>query len=468
MDIYSSKKKARHAKQKIKPKHQKTTGKKKSIFNGKNKKAVITLIVAASVLAAILLAMIIWVIVQIVGLKNAADKSHDSDFGQDEYFTNLTQKDEKIYNIALFGIDTRNPESYKGLSDSMMILSIDTKEKEIKLISLMRDTLVPITYKGKTTYGKLNSAYSKGGAELAVKTINDNFGLDISEYATVNFYGMADIIDEIGGIEIDVQQKEIDAKNGLNHNIKEQSSYLGVKPQLVTKAGKQTLTGVQAVAWARIRSVSTAEGTRDDYGRTDRQRVVMEALLNKALSRNILKYPDIAKTMLGYVKTSLSFEEMWSLATKVLSTDVKFSQTRVPQSKYVITSPRIQGVGSTVYFNLDFAKDIIEAYIYQNIDQETYLDTHEIVRKGWYTGPVYVPSDDEPDDPVINNSSTVTPSEDVSSADTSSTDTPSDETSSVDTPSEDTSSNDTPSTDTPSTDAPTGTTSSEEALAPAA
>ena len=454
MDIYSSKKKARHAKQETKNK----------MSPGK-KKTVITLIIAASVLAAVLLSMIIWAVVQIIGIKKAADDSHDKTFGQDDYFTNLEQKDDKIYNIALFGIDTRDPDSYKGRSDSMMVLSIDTKEKEIKLISLMRDTLVPITSDGKTTYGKLNTAYAKGGAALAVKTINENFGLDISEYATVNFYGMADIIDEIGGIEIDVQQKEIDASNGMNYNIKEQSKYLGVEPQYVTKAGKQTLTGVQAVAWARIRSVSTAEGVSNDFGRTDRQRVVMEALLNKALDQNILQYPDIAKTMLGYVKTSLSFDEMWHLATSVLSKGVEFKQTRVPQTKYIISAGlSVPGAGSTVYFNLDFAKDILNAYIYDDIDQEEYLENNKIIKDSWYTGPVNTPSKDpDPENPTTDTSST-----DVSSVDTSSTDTTgsgssnantsSTEVSSSDTTSTDTSSASTSSTDTSSTDSPSSNT----------
>ena len=458
MDIYSSKKKARHAKKKTKPKHENTSGlKKKSIFEGKNKKAVITLIVAVSVLAAILLAMVIWVVVQFVGLKNAADRSHDSNFGQDEYFTNLDQKDDKIYNIALFGIDTRDPDSYSGRSDSIMVLSIDTVEKEIKLISLMRDTLVPITHEGKTTYGKLNTAYAKGGAALAVKTINENFGLDISEYATVNFYGMADIIDELGGIEIDVQQKEIDSVNGMNQNMEEQAGYLGVKPQYITKAGKQTLTGLQAVAWARIRSVSTAEGVSNDFGRTDRQRVVMEALLNKALDKNILQYPDIAKTMLGYVKTSLSFDEMWSLATSVLSKGVEFKQTRVPQTKYIINAGlSVPSAGSTVYFNLDFAKDILDAYIYEDIDQEDYLENNKIIKDGWYTGPVSTPSKTpDPENPVTDTSSVDTPT-----TDTSSTDSPTTDTSSTDSPTTDTSSTDTSSTDSPSTDVSSSDTAS--------
>ena len=451
MDIYSSKKKARHAKSDAKAqsvrkpeKRNRNTSrasKSKAPMSPAKKKRMIILISVASCLGALLLGFVIWIIVVVSGVKKAADESHDPNFGDE--VVQVEQKDGNIYNIALFGIDTRDPESYKGLSDSMMILSLDTNEKEIRLISLMRDTLVPINHNGKTIYGKLNSAYSRGGPALAVNTINEIFGLDIQEYATVNFYAMADIIDEMGGIEIDVQEKEINARNALNHNIREQASYLGIKnPPLVTKAGKQNLSGIQAVAWARIRSVSTAEGTRDDFGRTDRQRVVMEALLNKALSQNILKYPDIAKTMLGFVKTSLSFDEMWDLATSILSPGVKFHQTRVPQTNYLINyGLSVPGVGSTVYYDLDFGAKIIDSFIYANMSQEDFLKNNTIERNDWYDGPVNKPKPNEPDD---------TPSHVTSSGDTTS----------KDTSSNDTSSEDTSSTDASSTDASSGDTSS--------
>lgn len=468
MDIYSSKKKARHAKsgakaQRVK-KPEKTNrnanrvSKAKAPMTPAKKKNMIILISVASCLGAILLGFIIWIIVVISGIKKAADKSYDPNFGND--LIQVEQKDGNIYNIALFGIDTRDPESFKGLSDSIMILSLDTHEKEIRLISLTRDTLVPINHNGKTIYGKLNSAYSRGGPALAVNTINEIFGLDIQEYATVNFYGMADIIDEMGGIEIDVQEKEINARNALNHNIREQASYLGIKnPPLVTKAGKQNLSGIQAVAWARIRSVSTAEGTRDDFGRTDRQRVVMEALLNKALSQNILKYPDIAKTMLGFVKTSLSFDEMWDLATSILSPGVKFHQTRVPQTNYLINyGLSVPGVGSTVYYDLDFGAKIIDSFIYANMSQEDFLKNNPIEKNDWYDGPVNVPKPDEPDD----TSSDVTSSGDTSSGDTSSGDTSSTDTSSTDASSTDASSGDTSSADTSSDNTGDNDASSEE------
>ncbi len=489
MDIYSSKKKARHAKQKHAPQRVKKAGNinknsekkpffgflknskkpksKKAPLTGNKKKTVIALISVASCLGAILLGFVIWVVIQISGIKKAADKSYDPNF-QNEVIK-VEQKDGAIYNIALFGIDTRDPESFKGLSDSMMILSLDTNEKEIRLISLMRDTLVPIEYNGKTIYGKLNSAYSRGGPALAVNTINKVFDLDIQEYATVNFYGMADIIDEMGGIEIDVQEKEINVHNGLNHNIREQAYYMGIKnPPLVTKAGKQKLSGIQAVAWARIRSTSTAEGSRDDFGRTDRQRVVMEALLNKALNQNILKYPDIAKTMLGFVKTSLSFDEMWSLATDILSPGVEFHQTRVPQPKYLINyGLSVPNVGSTVYFDLDFGAKIIDSFIYANMSQEEFLEKNPIEKNAWYDGPVNEPKPDDPDDTSSDvNSGDGTSSGDgssdiTSSGDTTSTDTSSEGSSSEDTPSEDTPSEDTPSEDTPSEDTPSENTPSE-------
>ncbi len=472
MDIYSSKKKARHAKQKHAPqrakkagninkngektplfgflKHSKKPKSKKAPLTGNKKKTAIVLISVASCLGAILLGFVIWIVVEIAGIKKAAEESYDPEFEND--VIQVEQKDGDIYNIALFGIDTRDPDSFKGLSDSMMILSLDTKEKEIRLISLMRDTLVPIEYNGKTIYGKLNSAYSRGGPALAVNTINKVFDLDIQEYATVNFYGMADIIDEMGGIEIDVQEKEINVHNGLNHNIREQAYYMGIKnPPLVKNGGKQMLTGIQAVAWARIRSTSTADGSRDDFGRTDRQRVVMEALLNKALNQNILKYPDLAKTMLGFVKTSLSFDEMWSLATDILSPGVKFHQTRVPQPKYLINyGLSVPGVGSTVYFDLDFGAKIIDSFIYANMSQEDFLEKNPIEKNAWYDGPVNTPKPDEPDDTPDNDDS----SDITSSGDGSSNDTSSGGITSTDTPSTDTSSTDTPSTDTPSEDIP--------------
>lgn len=373
MDIYSSKKKARHVKSK--------DAKPKKPMSKKQKQILIILISIVSVLTIILgtgIGFLLWM---------TSDYNYNDEVGQDEEIQNIVPIDEGILNIALFGIDTRDVKSFKGRSDSIMILSINKGTGAIKLISVMRDSLVEIPKDSGTVYNKVNGAYSYGGATLAIKTLNKNFGLDIKEYATVNFYGMADIIDAVGGIEIEVQEKEINANNGLNHNIREQAKYLNIKePQLVKKGGLQKLSGIQAVAWARIRSVSTSEGTSNDYGRTDRQRVVIEKLLQRALSMKVSEYPSLIKKMLPYLETSLSYSEIVGLSG-VLSKQIEFTQTRVPQSEYVIPAPKISGVGSVVYYNLKFAENIIHSYIYDDIVQEDYLKNNEIVREGWYKGP---------------------------------------------------------------------------------
>ena len=373
MDIYSSKKKARHAKRK--------EARSKKPLSPKQKKLLIILISVVSALTIILgtgIGFLLWM---------TSDYNYNDEVAQDDEINNIQPIDEEIVNIALFGIDTRNVKSFKGLSDSIMILSINKGTGDIKLISVMRDSLVEIPKESGTIYNKINGAYSRGGATLAIKTLNKNFGLDIKEYATVNFYGMADIIDAVGGIEIEVQDKEIDANNGLNHNIREQADYLNIKnPPLVKKGGLQKLSGIQAVAWARIRSVSISEGTANDYGRTDRQRVVIEKLLNRALDMKVSEYPNLIKNMLPYLETSLSYSEILTLS-KVLSKEIEFTQTRVPQSDYVIPAPKISGVGSVVYYNLEFAQKIIHSFIYDDIKQEDYLKNNEIVRKGWYEGP---------------------------------------------------------------------------------
>jgi len=118
-------------------------------------------------------------------------------------------KSDNVVNIALFGVDTRAKNTFKGRSDSIIILSVNTTDKKVRLISVLRDSLVPIEKNGKNTFNKINSAYATGGPELAIKTLNTIFDLDISEYATVNFSGMVEIIDAVGGIEIEVTSKEV-------------------------------------------------------------------------------------------------------------------------------------------------------------------------------------------------------------------------------------------------------------------
>ena len=318
----------------VAPKKKRTNSKFKDFFNrlvagfkalSKGKKALIISLCSVILVLSIAIGVVLGVILDIT-------KDYNHQEIDDPEIDKVEQIDDEIVNIALFGIDSRS-KGFKGLSDSIMVLSINKKSSDIKLISIMRDSLVKLPeYKGKTYKpNKINSAYSKGGPSYAIKALNQNFGLDIKEYATVNFYGMAEIIDAVGGIEIDVQSKELDYSVGLNGSLREQAYLLGIKnPPYVTKAGPQVLSGIQAVAWARIRSISTEDGTANDYGRTDRQRVVMEKLLNKALSMSVSEYPALIKAMLPHMETSLGFGEVLALATEVLGKQVNFEQTRIP------------------------------------------------------------------------------------------------------------------------------------------
>ena len=291
-------------------------------------------------------------------------------------------KNGKVINIALFGVDSRSTTSFSGRADSIMVVSIDKVHNKIKVISVMRDSLVPI--EGYSPQ-KINAAYSlrNGGPVLAIKTLNQNFGLNIRDYATVNFAGMADIIDAVGGVEIEITEAE---RINANKSVKEAAKKSGKKYTPIERAGKQILNGAQAVGYARIRYINTTDGETADFGRTDRQRYVMEQLFNKALTISMTEYPALIKTMLKYMETSLTYSDILDMAG-VLTGDISFEQTRVPLTEYVISASfSVNGGSSSVYYNLDYAKKIINAFIYDDMPPEEYIRIHGIDKTGWYNG----------------------------------------------------------------------------------
>lgn len=305
----------------------------------------------------------------------ALDKLTDAELGISE-----VQLSEDVVNIALFGVDSRNLSTVKGNSDSIMILSIDTVHHSIKITSIMRDSLVPIEGYNPN---KINAAYAYGGPELAIKTLNQVFNLNIRDYATVNFAGMADIIDAVGGVDIELTEAE---RINANNHMKSLALSSGSAYDPIPQAGLQTLSGVQAVSFARIRYVSTADGTRDDYGRTDRQRYVMEQLFNKALSMGISKYPSMIKSLLPYVETSLTYGDILNMAS-VLTGDIRFEQARISQGYSMQIRERDfpKSVGSVVYYNLDYAAAMLHAFIYDDIHPDTFVETTPPDLTPWYT-----------------------------------------------------------------------------------
>ncbi len=304
----------------------------------------------------------------------------------------------EITNIALFGIDSRD-DDYKGLSDTIMVISINSETGSIKLVSIMRDTLVKVDGHG---YQKINAAYSKGGPELAIKTLNQTFRLNIMNYATVDFVGMAEIVDSVGGVEVELTKYEIPQINGC---IDELADKRGLPRDYVSKSGVQTLNGVQAVAFSRVRKVPTVNGTRDDYGRTERQRLVMNQLFQKALQLPLAQYPSLIKAMLPYIETSMGFDDIFELAKILKAGNVSMQQDRIPIDGSVISSGLyVPYIGSCVYYDLEFAADLLNAFFFEEISFNDYVAQNEIRKNKWYTGPVGSAPKPSTDTPAADSS----------------------------------------------------------------
>lgn len=252
--------------------------------------------------------------------------TNEADLGITEETKKLieaTDNGDDITNIALFGLDQQNLDE-PGRSDSIMILTLDKAHKKIKLTSIMRDSYVQINGHGKD---KINHAYFFGGPELAIRTINENFGLNIKGYVTVNFFSMEKIVDALGGITLDITKEEIPV---MNYYITELANLENVKPNFMKNPGKQLLTGRQAVAYARNRY--TGNG---DFQRSERQRIVLSALMEKIQTAGVTKYPGLVSELLPYVQTSVSTLDMLNLGKDFLIAGIKnIEQERFPIDGY--------------------------------------------------------------------------------------------------------------------------------------
>lgn len=383
----------------------------------KGKKALIIVLISLFLVLAITLGILLSPILSILHNYNKNYNPEISEKPPEELgFENVI--DQKVINVALFGIDSRS-SGFRGNSDSIMILSLDTEAKTVKIVSVVRDTLVPIESNGKIKYRKLNSAYATGGPTLAIKTLNQCFGLDIKEYATVNFNGMAEIIDAVGGIEAELIKGEVVPVSksiyALNGCIKDVCERLKIDPEphYILEPGKYHLNGIQAVAYSRIRKTKNVWGTNNDYGRTDRQRHVMEQLFNKALTLPKSEYLRLAKALMPCTETSLSLTEIMGLAWDIMLKSPTFAQSRVPLTEYQMPSKSLKGVGDCVYYDLDYAKDILHAFFYENITPEDYIKQNGVRKNDWYaqaTGQVPVtPSEPStPDDTTSSGGETPT------------------------------------------------------------
>lgn len=215
-------------------------------------------------------------------------------------------------NIALFGVDARDGELGRGTrSDTIIIASINQDTKEIKLISVFRDTYLNL---GNDTYNKCNAAYAQGGPEQAISMLNTNLDLNITDYVTVGFGGLIDSVDALGGVEMDVTEAEISHLNNYQLSMAEE---LGVDYIPVEHSGKQLLNGMQATAYCRIRYTKG-----DDFRRAERQRDVLTAMMEKAKKASVSSLSDMVTAILPQVETSLGVNEILSVLGGVAAYDV--------------------------------------------------------------------------------------------------------------------------------------------------
>ena len=229
-------------------------------------------------------------------------------------------KDTEIVNILLVGADKnadeQNQKGAERRSDSMMIATLDIKHSKLKITSLMRDMYVTIPGYGGN---KLNAAYSFGGITLLYETIAENFGIQMDGYAEVNFDAFVNVIDKLGGIEVTLTESE--AKN-LND-----TNYIKRKKYRNLKVGTQVINGYQALGYCRIRhgkrqadgrypGVYTASGKGDDYGRTERQRLTIQAILKKVKTLSPMELLELAEVILPNIKTDISKKMIYTYYTQ--------------------------------------------------------------------------------------------------------------------------------------------------------
>lgn len=248
-------------------------------------------------------------------------------------------------NIALLGIDSRADDYGLGnRSDCIIIASMDQKTKNIKLLSVYRDTYMQVEEHGKQVLDKVTHAYSYGGAQNALKSLNTNLDLNISEYLTVNFDAVIAAVDAMDGVTIDIDSSEL---KYINDYIDATSKSSGIKSSSITKAGKQKLDGVQAVAYSRIRY--TAGG---DYKRTERMRTVIEAMLSKAKTLSVGQLNKLVDTILPRVSTNISATEILGLVPSIASFNITDS-LGWPYETRGITLDRWYGVPVTLESNVE-------------------------------------------------------------------------------------------------------------------
>lgn len=262
--------------------------------------------------------------------------------------------DDDITNILLIGCDGKE-KNIRGRSDTIIIISVNRRTKTITVTSVMRDIYLHIPGQGNN---RINAAYAFGGANLLMETIKHNLNIEVNRYVAVDFYAFVDVIDALGGVCIEVSEKEM---NAVNDSIESMNIFTGVEElnNRLTEPGLHLLNGKQALAYVRIRKVGNA-----DFERTERQRRVLRQVFEGIKNMNLLELNDLANAVLPQVTTNLTKGEIFSLILGLPSyIKYELQELRIPvEGSY--TDMRVRGMA---VLNIDFGKNIKKIYnkIYQ-------------------------------------------------------------------------------------------------------
>lgn len=269
------------------------------------------------------------------------------------------KKVEGITNILLLADGEQEGSLERGRSDVIMIATINTKKKTLKLTSIMRDTYVQIP---GYLDNRINTAYRTGDVPLLEKTIEQNFNISVDGYIKVNFDGFANIIDELGGVEIAISEAEAKWLNKGNHIFDPESR--------TVKPGVHTLNGSQALGYCIIRRVNTTDGLAYDFGRVWRQRLVLTTLFDKYKDESITKIVSLAPKILSNITTDLPESKLLSLFMTALDLDVKEIQTITIPVDGSYEGKMIRGMSVLVP---DLSKNIavLDTFLYGVKKQET-------------------------------------------------------------------------------------------------
>ncbi len=303
--------------------------------NAKKKRNIVILVVEILVLA--LMLGVLWFVTRATdedtGIQRVEIPEEDISVNEGvEENENL----EKYRTIALFGLDSTVGELTQNTrSDTIMIASVNNETKEVRIMSVYRDTYLNL---GNDTYNKCNAAYAKGGPKQAINMLNMNLDLDITDFVAVGFKGVIDVVDAVGGIYIDVDSAELEHINNYQISISEnlKTDYVPV-----TKTGLQVLNGLQATAYCRIRYTAG-----DDFKRTERQREVLKAIMEEAKNMDVASLTKITNNVFGNFYTSVDLAEVTSLLGDLPSYTI-IDEGGFPSNDYR-TGATIGGIGDSV------------------------------------------------------------------------------------------------------------------------